>query len=95
MSWQNFDELDDRALIMHYVLEKRQSGHFLPYQDYAIIGNWLSIAQDVDDLLLALEQLLPPYFKRFSNHQHAPSLKGIDRSVCSYLKQAKLRQHYE
>ena len=95
MSWQNLDNMNDRALVMHYVLEKRAHGHFLPYQDYAIIDNWLSLAKDVDQLLIGLEQYLPPYFQRFCQHNHAPSLKGIDKTICRYLKDAALRQRYE
>lgn len=97
MSFVDLDKLSPVDLIVHYVLECRASGLFLPYQDYQIVEEWLAISKDADDLLLILSDVLPAYF----DHDVAPDssvkrsqargLGGVRRLVLSRIKDRAMR----
>lgn len=75
------ERLRDQQLILHYVLECRGSGHFLPYTDHAIIDHWLKVCPDADRLLLTLADHLPDYYAKHASKPVMPSLKGISRKI--------------
>jgi len=70
-----------RECIAQYVVSIRQSGVFLPYDDYNVIDQWLNISQDVDRIVTVLSELLPPYFDAKRQKGFLPGLKGISRKV--------------
>jgi hypothetical protein len=75
MSYVDLDKMTPEDVILHFVLECRGAGHFLPYQDYQIIEEWIVAASgDADELLVVLSDVLPPYFA-----PPAPKSKGAER----------------
>lgn len=87
MSFANPQNLSPSELVAQYVLSLKGSSLFLPYQDYAVIDQWLANCQNLDDLLLALSDILPTYF----NHNRKPSLVGIQSLVLNRLSANKMR----
>jgi hypothetical protein len=87
MSFVDLDNLTPQGLILHYVLECRGQGHFLPYLDYQVIDEWLALAPSADDLLLILSEILPDYFAKTGDSRRGRSLRGARRLVVSRLKE--------
>ena len=96
MTHVDLDKLAPEDLILHYVLECRGQGLFLPYQDYQIIDEWLGALPDPDELLLVLSEVLPEFFKTTRNGAEADakprSLSGVRKLVLSRLKDRAMRQ---
>ncbi|MFW7378129.1 MAG: hypothetical protein ACOH5I_04930 [Oligoflexus sp.] len=95
MSLVDFDNIQDQHLIVQYVIECRKVGHFLPYDDYQIIQNWLQICDDPDRLLLVLEEHLPAYFAKHEKKPQLPNLRGIEKKVSKSLLHQRLATKYE
>ena len=91
MSFIDLDKLSPEDLILHYVLECRGNGHFLPYQDYQIIDDWLKAAPDADELLLVLSDVLPPYFQGDGRRDKPRSLGGAQKMVLRRLRDKAMR----
>jgi hypothetical protein len=92
MSYLDLEKLAPEDLILHYVLECRGQGLFLPYQDYQIIEEWLSALPDTDELLLVLSEVLPEFF---AGEKKGRSLAGCRKLVLSRLKDRAMRQPVE
>lgn len=50
-------------LVVQYILEHRGSGHFLPYNDYELVRQWVARSNGAEELLLILSDLLPEYYE--------------------------------
>lgn len=85
MAFLDVAKLDGEELIAQYVLSFRHSGHFLPYEDYQIVQEWLKVARDPDRLLVILSEYLPPYFEKARNLPFPASLKGIHKLILQVL----------
>ncbi len=94
MSYVDLENLAPEDLILHYVLECRGQGLFLPYQDYQIIDEWLGALPDTDEVLLVLSEVLPEFFapKTPGAQAKARSLSGVRKLVLSRLKDRAMRQ---
>lgn len=93
MSFLDLDKLSPEDLILHYVLEVRGRGHFLPYSDYQIIDEWLLAVKDPDELLLVLADVLPDFFAKKAEGGGQPrSLAGARRLVLRRLQDRAMRE---
>ena len=90
MSLLELDKLSPDNLIVQYVVECRGQGHFLRYEDYGLISNWLKIAGDPDVLLLVLADILPGYFDASRRSGPARNLGGVNRRVLKQLNEQRL-----
>lgn len=87
----DLDALSSSEMVAYFVLQCREQGVTLPYNDYRVIETWLeTIGRDHDSLLLILADLLPAYYAK-KKGRVKPSLKGIDRSVRSRIKSLAIR----
>jgi hypothetical protein len=87
MSFVDLENMTPQDLILHYVLECRGAGHFLPYLDYQVIEEWVRASADADDLLLVLSETLPDFFAKSRAGRKPRSLRGARRMVMSKLKE--------
>ncbi len=71
--------------IAEYIIALRNRGPFLIYNDYALIEQWIEQCHDVDQLLLVLDDILPPHFAKFADKQRIPGLKKIAKKVSKSL----------
>ena len=90
MSFLDISNLSKRGLIVHYVLECRASGHVLPYDDYAIIDQWLTACPSTDDLLLILADIIPPFFERKTTQSRPKPLRLVNKKVLRKIKEKAL-----
>ncbi|SME89495.1 hypothetical protein [Pseudobacteriovorax antillogorgiicola] len=90
MSYIPPDSLQGRNLIAQFVLSLRKSGFVLPYREYQYIDQWLKLGHE-DEVLLVLDEVLPPLFKKAENHRHPPSLRFVHREVCQKMRGLKQR----
>jgi hypothetical protein len=87
MSIFDIDAMNERSLIVHYILETRNRGHFLTYHDIEIVDSWLRAASNnVDMLLLILNEHLPAYYQRHLASSIPPSLKGLHNLVLKKIR---------
>lgn len=77
----DFDNLTTNDLIAQFVLLCRGQGSILPYEDYPIINAWLEKAKNADILLIALEEKLPEYYRKYKKGHHLPTLRGLQTSI--------------
>lgn len=91
MTILDLDSLPEHRLIVEYILEYRGAGHFLAYDEYQLVVDWLSIAGSVDRLLIVLSELVPKYYVEDAPRRHPRSLKGLALRVERRLKQLKVR----
>lgn len=92
MTLVDIESMPSAAMIMHYVIECRGKGLFLPYADHEVIQEWLTLTADPDQLLLALSEILPNYFERDRLAGRPPgSLAGVRRKVKQRLKDHSMR----
>lgn len=91
MSHVNLGSLTPRGLISQYVLECMGRGFFLPYEDYALIDEWLKLSPTTDDLLVLLSELLPDYFQKNKSGTSPRSLRGVNALVVDRLQQLHSR----
>jgi hypothetical protein len=77
-------------LIAQYVLSLRGEALFLPYQDYAVIDDWLAQSRGIDELLLVLSESLPEYFSKTTRSK--PSLIGVRMLVTKRLQALRMRE---
>lgn len=92
MTILNLEAMSNHDLILNYILECRGRGHFLPYQDYQIIDEWIRASPSMDMLLLVLSEILPPFFQKYESRQRF-SLKGIEKKVLQRLRDQVLLTH--
>lgn len=88
----DYDSLTKPDLVAQFILMCRGQGTMLPYTDYPIIQRWMGEAKDVEILLLALEEKLPPYYQRFKAGHRLPTLKGIEKSISRRIKELSIHE---
>lgn len=82
--------MSPKDLVANYVLECRGQGHFLPYQDYQVLHEWLQYAQSVDDLLVVLSEVLPDFYGVTQSKGAKPrSLLSAKKRVVEKLTQLR------
>lgn len=82
MSIMDLDKMTPAGIVAQYVIELFGSGHFLSRDDYARLEKWLTISQSADDLLIVLEDILPPRIEKSrAKGKKVFSLSSIHRSV--------------
>ncbi len=91
MTFLDLGQLSPENLVAQYVLDCRNSGLFLPYSDYGVIADWMRDVPDVDDLLIILSEVLPPYFKNAAGGK-PKSLAGARKLVLLKLRDRAMRQ---
>ena len=92
MTLLDIESLPSADFILHYVVECRGKGHFLPYMDHQIIQSWLSMVCHPDQLLLVLSEILPDYFEKDRLAGRPPrSLSGVRLKVQRRLKEQAMR----
>lgn len=72
--------------IVQYVVDLRGQGHFLPYEDYAIIEGWISSSTNQDDLLLVIGEVLPDFFSELPEGAKPKSLASVNKKILKALK---------
>jgi len=96
MSYVDVDTLRPPELVAHYILACKGQALFLPYQDYAVIDEWLASAPGLDALLLILAEVVPPFFagqgSRAGARTKAKSLGGLRKLVLKRLHDLSLHQ---
>ena len=96
MSYVDVEGLRPPELVAHYILACQGQDLFLPYQDYAVIDEWLQAAPDVDALLLILAELLPPFFggkdQRSGAQAKVKSMVGLRKLVLRRLRDLRVHQ---
>ena len=91
MSLINHDDLDDIGVLSHYIIQLRGSGHFLPYDDYALLEKWLKEAGDLDSLLVILSEILPDlYGSTTFKKRPVPRLTMVDKKVCRRIRETAM-----
>lgn len=92
MSYVPQEQLEGKSLIVHYIIECRGRGHFLPYDEHRLINKWLAAANnDADALLLVLSEVIPLFFQKASEKSQPPSLLRIDKKVNKILEARRHR----
>lgn len=94
MSYIPTKQLEGAHLIAQYVIEYRGKGHFLPYDDHRIIGDWLKQCESADSLLLVLSDLIPEFYGKTRTSSHPPSLSRLDVKVRNILKARSSRHKF-
>jgi hypothetical protein len=90
VSFTDPDSMTPAELVAQYVLGLKGSALFLPYQDYAVIDEWLTNSRDVDELLLVLSEVLPNLFDAGSRKK--PSLVAVQGFVLKRLDALRMRE---
>ena len=90
MSFSDPESMTPAELVAQYVLGLKGSALFLPYQDYAVIEEWLKNSRDVDELLLLLSEVLPNLFDGGSRKK--PSLFAVRGFVLKRLQALRMRE---
>jgi hypothetical protein len=90
MSFTDPSAMSPAELIAQYILSLRGEALFLPYQDYAVIDDWLTQSQGIDELLLVLSESLPEYFSKATRSK--PSLVGVRNLVTKRLQALRMRE---
>ena len=86
MSLIDASHLKNKQLIIQYLIEQRQSGHSLPYDDYITINQWLRSAPSAEHLLMVLSDLIPKYYSTSRAKFNRPtSLNGLKNKVLKEL----------
>jgi hypothetical protein len=92
MTLVDIESMPSAAMIMHYVVECRGKGLFLPYADHEVIQEWLTLTDNPDQLLIALSEVLPTYFEKDRIAGRPPgSLVGVRKKVNQRLKDQSMR----
>jgi hypothetical protein len=86
MSLIDAKHLKNKQLIIQYLVEQRQSGHSLPYDDYITINLWMKASPSSDHLLMILSDLVPTYYAKSRAKFNRPiSLNGLKNKVLKEL----------
>ena len=86
MSLIDAKHLKNKQLIIQYLIEQRQSGHGLPYDDYITINQWIKASPSTDHLLMILSDLVPAYYSKSRAKFNRPcSLNGLKNKVLKEL----------
>lgn len=86
MSLIDAKHLKNKQLIIQYLVEQRQSGHGLPYDDYITINLWMKASPTCDHLLMILSDLVPAYYAKSRAKFNRPSsLNGLKNKVLKEL----------
>lgn len=95
MSFLDLNEASPQDVVTQFVLQHRNSGHFLPYSDHEIVNEWLAAAAELDDLLVVLSDLLPVYFApgAGATARKPKSLAGLRKMVCLRLRDRRDRSN--
>ena len=93
MSLIDTKNLSCKQLVIQYLIEQRQSGHSLPYDDYMTVNKWMKAAPSTDHLLIVLSDLVPNYYKSAREKFNRPtSLNGLKNKVLKELQQLQIEQ---
>lgn len=94
MSIFDLDQLSKSETIAQYIIELREKGHMLPYDDYKIIKSWMdAIKHDDENLLIILSDILPLFYENRKSSGPPPSLKSINRKVLKNIHEFSGRQY--
>jgi hypothetical protein len=86
LSFMDLDNARPQELVSQYLLELKGRGTMLSYSDHEIVEAWLAAARSLDDLLVVLSELAPPYLTREPKPR---SLGGLKNRVLSRLAQMR------
>lgn len=80
--------------LVQFVISCRQQGHFLPYQDYQLLEEWLELAHHPNDLLAILDEQLPRLYRPCQKQgQPLPSLRSLQKLVKQSLSHHEKRRY--
>ena len=81
----NLTNLNNEQLITSYLVELRQTGHILPYEDHLTVKRWVKAAgKNADNLLLILDEILPAYMD--SKGGKPFRLAGVEKLVLKKIE---------
>ena len=86
MTIADTNNMNGMSLIVHFVIEARNRGLFLPYQDLEVIECWINCCQDTNDLLLLLDEHLPSFYRKHEDKPFPPSLSGVKNFILRKIK---------
>jgi len=96
MSYVDVDTLRPPEMVAQYILACKGQALFLPYQDYAVIDEWLASTPGLDALLLILAEVVPPFFavqgSRPGARTRSRSLGGLRKLVLKRLHDLSMHQ---
>jgi hypothetical protein len=75
------------AILAQLICEIRGSGHFLKYNEYAILNEWLETGVRSELIAATLLEVLTPYFAKFGPQK---SLIGSRTKILERLIQLKI-----
>ncbi len=86
MSFMDLGNARPQELVSQYLLELRGKGTMLCYSDHEVLEVWIAAAASLDDLLVVLSELAPPYLEKIP----APrSMAGLKNRVLNRLAQMR------
>ena len=91
MTIADTNSMNDMSLIVHFVLETRNRGLFLPYQDIEVIESWINTCQDTNDLLLLLDEHLPGFYRKHDDKPFPPPLTGVKNFILKKIRNIKIK----
>jgi len=86
MSFMDLGSAKPQELISQYLLELKGQGTMLCYSDHEVVEAWIAVAPTLDDLLVVLSELAPPYLSRDPKPR---SLGGLKNRVLNRLAQMR------
>ena len=90
MTIVNLDELAPQALVAQLVVELRGGAAVLPYADYEVIEEWISLSPSIDLLLMVLSEELPGWFSKKPDRP-SQSIRGVRRRILKILREHQLQ----
>lgn len=93
MSFYDLSKLSPEELIAQFVLESKNSGAFLSYNDYKIIEHWLEVSNHDADLVLFLlsEEFEKGQQELGSKKKYSQSLKILEKKISNKIIKAKTK----
>lgn len=82
MSYFDIRSSTDINLVSQFLIERLSLGHFLRYADYQIIQRWLDESEDIEQLLLVIEEVVP-----IKEKNERFSIKSLEKQILNRLKQ--------
>ena len=86
MTIADTNNMNDMSLIVHFVIETRNRGLFLPYQDLEIIESWVNSCSNANDLLLLLDEHLPSFYRKYEDRPFPPSLSRVRNFILKKIR---------
>ncbi len=83
----DYEKLDQVELVCRYIMEVKNKGHFLPYEDYDIVKKWIKCSKNIDHLLVVLDEVFGELNINVDPIKGKNiKLKNIDKKVLKKLK---------